>query len=149
MAPDVKQITVAEALAQLEGDFWQGKVRTSAAKRTWTRITDEVKRLPQQANLTTDLLVAVASTTKAGSRTRLESCKVFKRLGKLAGLDDLDRLDAVRTPYEPKERELPDDATLMALLEKVNNHSRYGWMTWDLAVVSHHVGQQSSSLSRC
>jgi len=99
--------TVSEALTQLEVDFWQGKVRTGAAERTWSRLADEVKRLPQQATLTMDLLVAVASTTAPGSRSRLEACKVFKRLAKLVGVPDTERLDAIRTPYEPGQRDLP------------------------------------------
>lgn len=94
-------MTVALALTQLEDDFWQGKVRTSAAQRTWDRLAHEVSRMPLHATLTTDLLVAVTDTTAAGSRSRLESCKVLMRLGKLVGLEGVEQLDAIRTPYEP------------------------------------------------
>ncbi len=124
--------TVSEALGQLENDFWQGKIRTGAAQRTWERLKAEVMRLPQQATLTMDLLVAVASTTTAGSRTRLESCKVFKRLAKLIHLEGLERLDAIRTPYEPGQRELPSDEQLAALLLRLEPSHKYSWITWAL-----------------
>jgi len=52
--------TVAEVVELLETDSWTGKTRNGAAERTWERILLELKRLPQQATITTDLLVAVA-----------------------------------------------------------------------------------------
>ena len=65
-------ITVADALERLEEDFWKGKIRTSAAKRTWDRLKDEVDRLPAATTLTMDLLVAVGEKQEPGSRTRQE-----------------------------------------------------------------------------
>jgi hypothetical protein len=134
ISPDSVQIsfTVADAITKLETEFWAGKVRTSAAERSWDRLNCELKRLPKNANLTTDLLLSVASTTADGSRSRLEACKTYKRLGKIAGLKDVHRLDAIRTPYEPGERKLPTDAELLALLEKTLAHKKYGWLTWAL-----------------
>lgn len=127
--------TVEEALRLLEEGFWTGKVRNSAAARTWSRILLEVNRLPRQATITTDLLVAVASTTETGSRTRLESCKVFKRLGKLAGLEQLERLDELRskTQYKPERRELPTDRELVKLLDEIPPDHQWAWPTWALA----------------
>lgn len=127
------RITVAEAIARLEADFWQGKVRTGAAQRTWDRIATELHRLPQAGALTIDLLCAVAGTTPAGSRSRLEATKVFKRLALLIGLDGTDRLDALRTPYEPARRELPGDGESIALLEGLEPASTWAWATWALA----------------
>jgi len=126
--------TVSEWTAELECGFWRGKVRTSAAEMTWERVLYEIKRLPPGATLTTDLLVAVAGRTTAGSRSRLEACKVFKRLGKVAGLGELEQLDALRTPYEPAERHLPGDEQLLELLERTRSHPKYGWLTAALVV---------------
>ena len=133
-SPDSVQtsFTVASAITKLEEDFWLGKVRTSAAERTWDRLNYELKRLPQGATLTTDLLLAVASTTRPGSRSRVEVCKTFKRLGKIAGVKDVERLDSIRTPYEPRERELPSDEDLLMVLERTTGHKKYGWLTWAL-----------------
>ena len=124
-------LTVAEAVARLEEDFWQGKIRTNAAKRTWNRIVAETKRMPPAATLTMDLMVATADATEPGSRTRQESCKVLKRLAKLVGIDRADRLDALRTPYAPREREIPSDEMLAALLAD-NEGQKWWWLTWAL-----------------
>ena len=126
-------ITVSSAVEQLEADFWQGKVRTSAAERTWARITAETERLPQQATLTMDLLVGVGEQQVPGSRTRVEFLKVSKRLAKLVGIDGTDRLDALRTPYEPEARDIPSDAEVAALLETVIADPTWGWCSWALA----------------
>jgi len=125
--------SVAEAMVLLERDFWKGKNRSnSAALRTWQRLELETRRLPQAATINTDLLVAVAETTKSNSRTRLEACKVFKRLGVIAGLAGLERLDEIRTPYEPKERDLPDEHDLISLLNQLPPEHKWAWPTWAL-----------------
>ncbi len=124
--------TVKPVAAWVEGlaaEFWQGKVATSAAHRTWDRLMVELKRLPQGADLSVDLLVATAAQTAAGSRTRLECCKVFKRLAKHAGLSGYERLDALRTPYEPQPRELPSDEVLIGFVRSVRNDPKWGWAT--------------------
>jgi len=131
--PEPDTLTVADAVAKLEQDFWLNKVRTTAAERTWERLRAETDRLPQSATLTMDLLVATASNTEAGSRTRLESCKVLKRLAKLSNVDGTDRLDALRTPYEPEVREVPSDDEVAALLQQVGDHPVWGWCMWALA----------------
>ena len=120
---------VAAWIGSLEAEFWAGKVPTSAAQRTWDRLVVDLKRLPQGAELTVDLLVAEASQTVPGSRTRLECCKVFKRLARHAGLADFERLDALRTPYEPQPRELPTDEVLLQFAASVRNDSKWGWAT--------------------
>ena len=132
-ADKTAETTVNTAVERLEEDYWQGKVRSSAAIRTWDRLRAETDRLPQQATLTMDLLVAVASRTTAGSRTRLESCKVLKRLAKLVDLAGTERLDALRTPYEPGERTLPSEAALKAFLTHIEDGSEWQWCFWALA----------------
>ena len=124
---------VAHWVDRFEEDFWTGRIRTSAAERTWDRIVTELRRLPPKASLTTELLAAVVRGTKPGSRTRLEACKVYKRIGRLAGLEGLEQLDALRTPYEPTRRELPNDEELFDLLQLVRSDDRWGWATAALA----------------
>jgi len=126
-------LPVAHWVDRFAESFWLGRVRTSAAERTWARIDTELRRLPRSVLLSMDLLVAVAGTTKPGSRSRLEACKVFKRLARLAELSGLEQLDALRTPYEPAPRELPSDEELRVFLEAVREHPRWGWATAALA----------------
>ena len=75
-------------------------MRSSAAIRTWDRLKAETDRLPQHATLTMDLLMAVASRTTAGSRTRLDSCKVLKRRNPGWKLYDFRHCWAVRSIRE-------------------------------------------------
>ena len=125
LAAEPEQVLpVAHWVDRFAESFWLGRVRTSAAERTWARIDTELRRLPRPALLNTDLLVAIASTTKAGSRSRLEACKVYKRLARLADLNGLEHLDALRTPYEPAPRELPTDENLRTFLQAVREHPR-------------------------
>ncbi len=130
----VAAVTVAEGATLLEQSFWRGKSRTSAAERTWERIHLELRRLPPQAELTTPLLLATANATAVGSRTRLEVCKVYKRLGKLVGLEGLDQLDELRsaTQYKPERRELPTDEELLKLLLELPPDHHWSWPTWAL-----------------
>ncbi len=132
-SPPLAPHSVAHWVERFEEAFWMGRIRTSAAERTWDRIVTELRRLPPKASLTTELLAAVVRGTKPGSRTRLEACKVYKRLGRLAGLDGLEHLDALRTPYEPTRRELPGDEELFELLQLLRSDNRWGWATAALA----------------
>ena len=113
--------TVAEAVERLEKDFWQSKVRTSAAERTWARLKAETDRLPQGAELTMDLLVAMGEQQDPGSRTRQEFLKVAKRLAKLVEIDGTERLDELKTPYEPAVRDVPDDEDIGAFIGVLND----------------------------
>ena len=132
-ADKTEELTAATGIERLEVDFWQGKIRTTAAERTWARIKAETDRLPQQATLTMDLLVGIGEQQEPGSRTRLEFLKVSKRLAKLVGIDGTDRLDALRTPYEPEARDVPSEADVASLLEKVIEDPTWGWCCWALA----------------
>jgi hypothetical protein len=83
-------LPVAHRVYRLSESFWFGRARTSAVERTWARINTEPRRLPRSALLSMELLAAVASTTKPGSRSRLEACTVYKRLARLADLNGLE-----------------------------------------------------------
>lgn len=127
-----RELTVAAAVEKLTADFWRGKVRTSAAERTLERLLAETGRLPQAATLTMDLLVAVGEQQEPGTRTRQEFLKVAKRLAVLVGIDGTDRLDALRTSYEPAERELPTEEQLVALLDAMPDGHQWSWPLWAL-----------------
>ena len=132
--PAERVLTVGEAVTQLEQDFWKNKIRTSAAERTWSRLKAETDQLPQAATLTMDLLVAVGDQQQPGSRTRQEALKVFKRLAVLVGVDGTDRLDAIKTPYEPGVRDIPSDGEVLALLQAMPTDHKYAWMTQALVI---------------
>ena len=128
-----KTVTVSEGVRALEVDFWKGKVRTTAAERTWDRLRAETDRLPQNASLTMDLLVGVGEKQQPGSRTRLEFLKVSKRLAKLMRIEGTERLDDLKTPYEPEARDIPSDQQIQQVVESLISDPTWGWPTWALA----------------
>ena len=82
--------------------------------------------------MTMDLLVAVGNNTEPGSRTRQKALKVFKRMAKLVGIEGTERLDEIRTPYEPTPREIPSDEEILSLLSGIDPQHRWAWPTWAL-----------------
>ena len=52
--------------------------------------------------------------------------KVSKRLAKLVGIEGTDRLEALRTPYEPEARDIPADAEVASLIETVMADPTWG-----------------------
>ena len=138
--------TVTEVVDRFRQDFWSTRAKTAAAQRTWDRINNELKRLPDHSRLTIDLLEATAvAKTEPDSRSRLECCKVFKRLGTFAGLPELKRLDRLRGTYEPEERELPNDEQLIAFLDQVRP-TKWGWVMCAAATFGQRPGEVPSLL---
>ena len=136
VAPTIKTaekttvLTVAEACKQLETQPWEGKVPTSAALRSWKRIETELNRIGgTNAELTPALLVAVASSTDPGSRSRQISYQVLKRPGRVVGFnhEKLAEIDKLRTPYTPGVREIPTDDKLFEAIRRLREHNMWGW----------------------
>jgi len=121
-------ITCGAAAHAFEAHYWQTHPRTAASERTWSRIALELRRLPSSAPCTLQELLRTAATkTQPGTRTRLECCKVFKRLARHLGLPGhLDELSALKGSYEPKSRNPPEDETLIALLDAIRP-TKWGW----------------------
>jgi hypothetical protein len=135
--PVTRTLTVAAAVSQLEADFYRGKEGNAQQRRTWARIAVVLQHLNRVANapVTTDLLVAVAEQCSAPqTRGRQDACKQFKRLAKLVGLKELDRLDAIRGDYKPKQRSSFDESLLIELIDELRGDGHYGWMTAALFV---------------
>lgn len=125
--PENSPLSCGAAVHTFEIHYWQTRPRTAAAERTWERIAAELRRLPAGAPLTLQQLSRTAVTTSPGSRSRLECCKVFKRLARQQGVSgDLDELTRLQGTYEPAARNLPDDATLLALLDALRP-TKWGW----------------------
>ena len=135
--PVTQTLTVAAAVSQLEADFYRGKEGNAQQRRTWARIADVLQHLNPVANapVTTDLLVAVAEQcSDPQTRGRQDACKQFKRLAKLVGLKELDRFDAIRGDYKPKQRSSFDESLLIELIDELRDDGQYGWMTAALFV---------------
>ncbi len=120
-------LTCGAAVHAFEIHYWQTHPRTPASERTWDRIALELRRLPSQEPCTLPTLLTIALSTAPGTRTRLECCKVYKRLAKHQRLEgDLEELSALKGTYEPADRTIPEDATIVALLDALRP-TKWGW----------------------
>lgn len=120
-------ISCGAALVDFEAHYWQMRPRTPASERTWKRIELELKRLPPTAPCTLATLIKTATRTPPGSRTRLEACKVYKRLARQQGLEgNLDQISNLQGHYEPAAREIPGDDLIRELLEALRP-TKWGW----------------------
>lgn len=120
-------LTCRAAVHSFEEHYWRIRPRTPASERTWDRIALELRRLPPNAPCTLQQLLRTAAATKPGTRTRLECCKVFKRLAKQQNLEgNLEELSDMKGSYEPAARSIPQDERLIALLEELRP-TKWGW----------------------
>jgi integrase len=120
-------LSCAAAIHAFETHYWQVRPRTPASERTWSRISLELRRLPTKAPCTLQQLLKTAAATPPGTRTRLECCKVFKRLAKHQGIPgNLEELSALKGNYEPADRTIPEDEAILALLDALRP-TKWGW----------------------
>lgn len=81
-----------------------------------------LKKLPAEAPLTPEILETLVLSTRANSRTRVRACNAAQMLAKFAGVEF--DAKAHRGNYSPSKvtpRELPDDATIAACRNNVQN----------------------------
>lgn len=125
---DRSVLTCGAAILRLEAHYWDTRPRTSAAERTWDRLHLELRRLPEHGPCTLRQLTdTITRATTPGTRTRQECVKVYKRLARFLALPgDLGELDRLQGRYEPAPRDLPEDATIEALLDALRP-TKWGW----------------------
>ena len=120
-------LTCGAAVHAFETHYWQTHPRNPASERTWDRIALELRRLPPNAPCTLQQLLRTAASTTPGSRTRLECCKVFKRLAKHLGIPgNLEEISALKGNYEPADRTIPGDEAILTLLDALRP-TKWGW----------------------
>lgn len=125
---DTRFLSCEEAVTSFTHHYWDTRPRTQASERTWDRIALELRRLPKTAPCTLDRLTqTIRERTTPGTRTRLECCKVYKRLARHLGLPgNLERISDLQGHYEPEARIIPDDTTIVALLDALLS-TKWGW----------------------
>ncbi|QPN63692.1 hypothetical protein [Synechococcus sp. CBW1004] len=115
------------AIHSFEVAYWQSRPRNSASERTWERIHLELRRLPPALPCTLETLLRTITSTEPGTRTRVECCKVLKRLARHLGLPgNLERISELQGSYAPAERTIPEDDTITALLDALRP-TKWGW----------------------
>lgn len=87
------------------------------------------KKLPQEESLRDSLLLAVALSTREGSRSREQACQQLQRLAEFAGIA-ID-LTGYATGYEPKPRNRLEDKSIVEWRDRIPSESwrwAYGMM---------------------
>lgn len=115
--------TVGEWVQQFEQKFFA----EGGQETTWkTDYRQPFNKLPPDANLTVELLLQVAQTTKTNTRSRVRACNALRQLAELAGLPG-DAIGAIKGNYSAKEvdpRRLPTDEQIATWRGLITNP---GW----------------------
>ena len=121
-------ITIGEAIKRFEIDYWQGKKKTAPKIRSYKLIEYYLKQLPQDAELTIEVLLDyIIHDCEPESKKRDSVAQYFKRLSILNGLKGTKKFDNFIGKYEPKKRTSKDDQKLIDLVDLCRPNERYGW----------------------
>ena len=124
-------ITVAEGIAKLEIEYWKDKDRNKEIKqRTWNLQANYLKKLPQNAVLTLELLLdSIQYDSHPESDKRRKLCQFYKKLGLLNGIENLDKIDKFVGRYIPKTKSPIDEHKFVQLIDMVRDNKKWGWLT--------------------
>ena len=121
-------ITIGEAVKRFEIDYWEGKKKTAPKIRSYKLIEYYLKQLPQDAELTVEVLLDyIIHDCEPESKKRDSVAQYFKRLSILNGLKGTKKFDNFIGKYEPKKRTSKDDQKLIDLVDLCRPNERYGW----------------------
>ena len=121
-------ITIGEAIKRFEIDYWEGKKKTAPKIRSYKLIEYYLKQLPQDAELTIEVLLDyIIHDCEPESKKRDSVAQYFKRLSILNGLKGTKKFDNFIGKYEPKKRTSKDDQKLIDLVDLCRPNERYGW----------------------
>ena len=124
------QRTVAEWCMALEQDYFERRKRTAESEDTWSsHYREYLRRLPQTAVLTFELLEQAVRRTEPDSCTRHAMCLACGLLGKFAGFD-VQPLKALKGRYssmKPTPRDLPTDEVIAQGICQIRN-PKWRWV---------------------
>ena len=121
-------ITIGEAVKRFEIDYWEGKKKTAPKIRSYKLIEYYLKQLPQDAELTIEVLLDyIIHDCEPESKKRDSVAQYFKRLSILNGLKGTKKFDNFIGKYQPKKRTSKDDQKLIDLVDLCRPNERYGW----------------------
>ena len=139
-----KPLTVAEAIATFEKDYWQTRNRLPNTELTWQRYQAVLNRLPAKGALSLGLLQrTLLETTEPDSRTREMTCILFENLLDKCGVEGREKLSKLRGDYEAKERKLPTDTQLVQLIDVIRP-TKWGWCLAAMAAFGCRPGEVPS-----
>lgn len=120
-----KVITVGTLFADFEKDYFTRRQRNPKSETTWEKDYFAVlKRLPQDAELTSEIIMQAIAQTAPDSRQRRRFCMVLSAFAKFAEMPiDLKRYAGKYSPRRAKFRDLPTDALIQEWFEKIPDPS--------------------------
>ena len=138
--PSAGSVTMAEAKKIFTDNFWHGKAHSGSEEVSLKRCLNELKRIPDEAEVTLPLLEKVIKTLPDLSRSRQECWKVYKRLAKILHLKpeigDVDQFfKRFNQPYKPKkEMQPPNEEEVFKILNTIRWDEEFGWLTAAMAI---------------
>jgi len=121
-------ITIGEAVKRFEIDYWEGKKKTAPKIRSYKLIEYYLKQLPQDAELTIEVLLDyIIHDCEPESKKRDSVAQYFKRLCVVNEIGGIKKFDNFIGKYEPKKRTSKDDQKLIDLVDLCRPNERYGW----------------------
>lgn len=117
--------TAAEWCTAFETNYFECRKRDATTEDSFKRkYRAYLKRLPQDHELTQELLERAIKATEPDSYTRSHTCFVYKALGEFAAIDVGFINKALRGTYssrKPARRNLPSDPEIAEWFEKIPN----------------------------
>ncbi|MEO1133684.1 MAG: site-specific integrase, partial [Cyanobacteria bacterium J06639_1] len=121
-------------IEKFEEDYFTRRSRTPKTETTWKKHYRAIfRRLPQERELTPQILLDAVTATKADTASRKQACIVTGALGKFAQIEfDPKPYRGSYSPKRAKPRDLPDDNTIAEWFYKIQNPS-WRWVYGILA----------------
>lgn len=113
--------TISTLLAEFEKDYFARRQRNPKSQTTWDKdYLAVLKRLPQNQELTSEIILQAIAKTEPDSRQRKRFCMVLTAFAKFADLEiDVQRYAGSYNPRRAKFRDLPTDEIIQAWFEKI------------------------------
>jgi integrase len=121
-------------VSSLVEKFKVDKLAQGISDRTWRDDYAEVlDRLPQNTELTTDIILEFVRSTEPNTRTRRRYCLALSALARFAKLDiDLSQYIGNYSPSKVQPRDIPTDESIQEWYSKLSNPS---WQ-WAYAILA-------------
>ena len=130
---DEKSKTTCEYwVKKFEEDYFSSRKRSSQTETTYRSYAKIFKKLPQEAELTTEVMRSLILSTPPDTRLRQRACTVLKMLSKFSGVPlETSNLSGSYNPREGKPLEIPNDETIASWYDHIKNPAwkwAYGMM---------------------
>ncbi|MCY6492100.1 hypothetical protein [Leptolyngbya sp. GGD] len=115
---DPNEKTISQLIEEFKAEYFRThpRIKETTWNNTWA---STFRKLPQNGLLSDSMVLAVVLSTKDNSRNRELTCERLQKFGEFAGLT-IDLSNYVGD-YEPKPRDIPDDATIIEWRDKIPN----------------------------